>query len=93
MEQFTTDRAHLIAVKDNEIGNLRQEVEKLLNDAKNGGSSIAELKKKIFNLEQDKAELLMLKVGYFFQIGGSHSAIFDWDSPKYSVKIVYAITD
>lgn len=62
MEQFTTDRAHLIAVKDNEISKLRAEIEKLLHDAKDGGSSISEMKKKIFGLEQDKAELLMLKV-------------------------------
>lgn len=62
MEQFTTDRAHLIAIKDNEIGNMRQELEKLMQDAKSGGSSISELKKKIFSLEQDRAELLMLKV-------------------------------
>ena len=64
MEQFTTDRAHLIAIKDNEISNLKQEVEKLLNDARDGGSSIAEMKKQIFLLEQDKSELLMLKVGF-----------------------------
>ena len=68
-------------------------MEKLLNDAKNGGSSIAELKKKIFNLEQDKAELLMLKVSYFYRIRDFHNAIFDWNSQKHSVKTVYAITD
>lgn len=62
MEQFTTDRAHLMAIKDNEILQLKQEVDKLLNDAKDGGSSIADMKKQIFVLEQDKAELLMLKV-------------------------------
>ncbi|KAF6039822.1 hypothetical protein EB796_001858 [Bugula neritina] len=61
MEQFSTDRAHLIAVKDNEIQNLRQEIDKLIGEAKDGGSSIAEMKKTIFQLEQDKAELLLLK--------------------------------
>ncbi|XP_067932858.1 interaptin-like [Watersipora subatra] len=61
MEQFMTDRAHLIAIKDNEIQNLKQEIDKLLNEARDGGSSIAEMNKQVFLLEQDKAELLMLK--------------------------------
>lgn len=63
MEQFTTDRAHLLAVKDNEIRSLKEEVDRLMNENTEGGSSIAEMKKKIFQLEKDKSELLLLKVG------------------------------
>jgi len=73
MEQFSTDRAHLIAVKDNEIQNLRQEIDKLIGEAKDGGSSIAEMKKTIFQLEQDKAELLLLKVLSSVQTSMSHN--------------------
>jgi len=62
VKQLGTDRANIVALRDNEITQLRGDIERLMNEAQEGGLSIAEMKKKNWQLEQDKAELLLLKV-------------------------------